>query len=183
MPERRCTARSKRSGDRCKRAPIPGGSVCIMHGGAAPQVRRAARERAAAEGNSRSGNRRLLRSGCAANAPLRRRGASRRRDDGAVRVPASLPPIGAEVATSPAVAARPARDERPSFVYAGHRWHLSEADVEDALRMLGDDTLAAYRRGELPRERAVAIAVDRGRRQVELRTRVLAHCYGIPTFD
>ena len=38
-------ARSKRSGQRCKRTPIPGGTVCTMHGGAAPQVRAAARRR------------------------------------------------------------------------------------------------------------------------------------------
>jgi len=38
----RCAARSKRSGEGCKRAPIPGGTVCTMHGGAAPQVRAAA---------------------------------------------------------------------------------------------------------------------------------------------
>ena len=39
---RRCTARSKRSGRRCRRAPILGGSVCASHGGRAPQVRAAA---------------------------------------------------------------------------------------------------------------------------------------------
>lgn len=42
---RRCSARSKRSGERCRRAPIVGGTVCTMHGGAAPQVRAAARRR------------------------------------------------------------------------------------------------------------------------------------------
>jgi hypothetical protein len=46
--ERRCTARSKQSGVRCKRVPIPGGTVCTMHGGAAPQVQKSARERIAA---------------------------------------------------------------------------------------------------------------------------------------
>ena len=45
--DRRCTARSKRSGQRCKRRPIPGGSVCVMHGGAAPQVKLAAKDRIA----------------------------------------------------------------------------------------------------------------------------------------
>ena len=40
-----CTAKSKQSGVRCKRRPIPGGSVCIMHGGGIPQVREAARLR------------------------------------------------------------------------------------------------------------------------------------------
>ena len=40
-----CTATSKQSGERCRRAPIPGGSVCVMHGGGIPAVREAARER------------------------------------------------------------------------------------------------------------------------------------------
>ncbi len=40
-----CTARSKQSGARCKRRPIPGGHVCVMHGGKAPQVQATARER------------------------------------------------------------------------------------------------------------------------------------------
>lgn len=38
---RRCTAHRK-NGDRCKRAPIRGGAVCRFHGGAAPQVQKAA---------------------------------------------------------------------------------------------------------------------------------------------
>lgn len=42
---RRCTATSKRSGQRCRRAAIAGGTVCRAHGGAAPQVRNAARRR------------------------------------------------------------------------------------------------------------------------------------------
>lgn len=41
----RCTARSKQSGERCKRRPIPGGTVCVMHGGAAPQVQEKAMDR------------------------------------------------------------------------------------------------------------------------------------------
>lgn len=41
---RRCTATSKHSGDRCKRAPILGGNVCAMHGGKAPQVIAAAQQ-------------------------------------------------------------------------------------------------------------------------------------------
>ena len=44
---RRCTAKSARSGERCKRAPILGGSVCPTHGGRAPQVIRSAKERLA----------------------------------------------------------------------------------------------------------------------------------------
>ncbi len=38
-------ARSKRSNQQCKRAPIVGGAVCRMHGGAAPQVAAAAKRR------------------------------------------------------------------------------------------------------------------------------------------
>lgn len=40
----RCTA-TNRQGTRCGRAPIPGGTVCRMHGGAAPQVKEAAMAR------------------------------------------------------------------------------------------------------------------------------------------
>lgn len=40
-PRRRCKARNRRGGQ-CKRYPIPGGTVCKMHGGAAPQVKRKA---------------------------------------------------------------------------------------------------------------------------------------------
>jgi hypothetical protein len=45
MESPRCTAKSKQSGQRCKRPPIIGGTVCRMHGGAAPQVKQAALER------------------------------------------------------------------------------------------------------------------------------------------
>jgi hypothetical protein len=41
----RCTARSKQSGERCKRARAKGALVCAMHGGKAPQVKRKAKER------------------------------------------------------------------------------------------------------------------------------------------
>ena len=42
---RRCTAKSTRSHQRCKKAAILGGTVCRTHGGAAPQVKRKALER------------------------------------------------------------------------------------------------------------------------------------------
>lgn len=42
---RRCTAKSKQSGERCKRAAIVGGTVCAMHGGKIPNVRAAAEKR------------------------------------------------------------------------------------------------------------------------------------------
>ena len=45
MDTPRFTATSKQSGERCKRRPIPGGKVCVMHGGGIPQVRQAAMER------------------------------------------------------------------------------------------------------------------------------------------
>lgn len=44
---RQCTARSKRTGQRCKRAPVIGGTTCWVHGGAAGQVQRKAAERVA----------------------------------------------------------------------------------------------------------------------------------------
>lgn len=42
---RRCTAKSKQSGERCKRAAIVGGTVCAMHGGKSPVVAAAAERR------------------------------------------------------------------------------------------------------------------------------------------
>ncbi|AKK30727.1 hypothetical protein [Mycobacterium sp. EPa45] len=44
-PERRCTARSSRTGNLCKNAAILGSHVCRYHGGAAKQVKQAARTR------------------------------------------------------------------------------------------------------------------------------------------
>ena len=44
----RCRATS-RKGRQCMQPPIPGGTVCHYHGGAAPQVKRVAAERLAAE--------------------------------------------------------------------------------------------------------------------------------------
>lgn len=41
----RCTATSRQSSERCRRVPIPGGNVCVMHGGASPNVAAAARAR------------------------------------------------------------------------------------------------------------------------------------------
>lgn len=40
-----CTATAKGSRMRCKRRPIPGGTVCVKHGGGAPQVQLKAEER------------------------------------------------------------------------------------------------------------------------------------------
>lgn len=42
---RRCKAKSKSTGKRCKLPPIKGGVVCMKHGGSAPQVKKKARER------------------------------------------------------------------------------------------------------------------------------------------
>lgn len=53
MGDRQCTARSKQSGERCKRAPIPGGTVCVMHGGKSPVVAAAAARRQEEEGARR----------------------------------------------------------------------------------------------------------------------------------
>ena len=43
-PARQCTA-TNRAGERCQRQPIPGGEVCVMHGGRAPQVQQSAKMR------------------------------------------------------------------------------------------------------------------------------------------
>lgn len=43
----KCTAKSSRTGKPCAQYPTPGATVCRFHGGAAPQVQRKARERAA----------------------------------------------------------------------------------------------------------------------------------------
>jgi hypothetical protein len=43
----KCTAKSGRTGLPCKRDAIKGGSVCYIHGGAAPQVKRSAAARLA----------------------------------------------------------------------------------------------------------------------------------------
>jgi hypothetical protein len=43
-----CTAKAHSTGKRCSRSAIAGGTVCRVHGGAAPQVVRSARERLAA---------------------------------------------------------------------------------------------------------------------------------------
>ena len=44
-PKRQCTSKAKGTGARCKRPPVPGADVCVVHGGAAPQVRAKAAER------------------------------------------------------------------------------------------------------------------------------------------
>jgi hypothetical protein len=47
MDERRCRAISKRSGERCRRFPAPGGVVCHFHGGATKAAKAAAKRRVA----------------------------------------------------------------------------------------------------------------------------------------
>lgn len=47
--KRQCRATSTTTGEQCKRAAIKGGVVCHMHGGAAPQVKAAAKRRLALE--------------------------------------------------------------------------------------------------------------------------------------
>jgi hypothetical protein len=44
IPPVQCKA-TNRQGNRCGRYAIPGGAVCVLHGGSAPQVREAARRR------------------------------------------------------------------------------------------------------------------------------------------
>lgn len=50
----RCKAKSKRSGERCKRPPCIGADVCHIHGGKAPQVRAAAKRRVDTEAARRA---------------------------------------------------------------------------------------------------------------------------------
>jgi hypothetical protein len=45
--KRTCTATAKSTGQRCKRAPHPGSTVCVKHGAGAPAVRAAAARREA----------------------------------------------------------------------------------------------------------------------------------------
>ena len=45
MSKPRCKATSKQTGQQCGRTPIPGGTVCRYHGGAAPQVKLKALQR------------------------------------------------------------------------------------------------------------------------------------------
>ncbi len=45
MEGAQCHAKSKQSGQRCKRPAIAGGTVCHIHGGGAPHVKAAALER------------------------------------------------------------------------------------------------------------------------------------------
>ena len=40
-----CTARAKQTGEQCRRAPIAGGTVCVVHGGSAPAAKLAAQRR------------------------------------------------------------------------------------------------------------------------------------------
>lgn len=49
MEPRRCGARSSRTGEPCRAWAVVGATVCVAHGGAAPQVRRAAARRLASE--------------------------------------------------------------------------------------------------------------------------------------
>ena len=41
----RCTAKSKSTGNQCRLRPIPGGSVCVQHGGSIPAVKAAAQRK------------------------------------------------------------------------------------------------------------------------------------------
>ena len=43
-PARQCTG-TNRQGERCRRQPIPGGEVCVLHGGAVPVTQDAAKRR------------------------------------------------------------------------------------------------------------------------------------------
>lgn len=59
MEKRRCTGTAKSTGERCKKTPEPGATVCKTHGGGAPQVIAAA-ERRVMEGEVQALVHRLL---------------------------------------------------------------------------------------------------------------------------
>lgn len=46
-PKVTCTATAKSTGEKCRRAPIPGGTVCVKHGGGTRKARAAGRRRLA----------------------------------------------------------------------------------------------------------------------------------------
>lgn len=48
-----CKAKAKQTGNRCRRRPVPGLEVCVMHGGKAPRAQAAAAERLAAQALTR----------------------------------------------------------------------------------------------------------------------------------
>jgi hypothetical protein len=74
-----------------------------------------------------------------------------------------IPPV-AKAAPAPKLAAP--KPEPELFVY-GHR--ITEADVLEALRMLGDDALADYAAGRWAKATAYEIARDRERQRREWR--------------
>lgn len=45
IESQQCRAKAKATGERCRRQALMGATVCIVHGGAAPQVKAKARER------------------------------------------------------------------------------------------------------------------------------------------
>lgn len=78
--------------------------------------------------------------------------------------PTTLPQAPATVASptlrhEQAPAAPEPLDEAPELFVRGHR--VTEADVIDALAMLGDEEVQAYREGRLPKAKAYDIARDR----------------------
>lgn len=61
--DRRCTAKAKSTGERCRRAAIHGANVCPKHGGSLPQVKRKAKERLRIAGALEQANREMHRYG------------------------------------------------------------------------------------------------------------------------
>lgn len=68
--ERRCTATSKTRGEQCRREAIEGGTVCIYHGGKAPQVQGAAVRRLTEKEAQLRANRFLERQGIETITPV-----------------------------------------------------------------------------------------------------------------
>ena len=78
-----------------------------------------------------------------------------------------IPPV-AKAAPAPKLAApKPEPESAPELFVYGHR--VTEADVLEALRMLGDDAPADYAAGRLSKATAYEIARDRERQRREWR--------------
>lgn len=125
----RCTAKSSRSGEQCKRDAIRGGTVCATHGGRAPQVKAAAAERVARDNAERTARRMVERSGEDRD-PIEHLLDSMYLADGLVRVWGAMV-CELEDAAAVAAEAAPEFETREVEVYRAH------------LRGLAPETLAA----------------------------------------
>lgn len=91
-------------------------------------------------------------------------------------IPEGTPPMTARDVASPtppreeAPACAEASDAAPELFVEGHR--VTEADVIEALSMLGDERVQAYREGRLPKAEAYGLARNRLRAIGQMRGRI-----------